>query len=89
MSNDPEPVLPFLPEAPARIRQKVEAGSLPITPPIRMFASYGSGEVCAGCDHVIQPDEIEYEFANGRSVRMHLGCAAIWDAERRRRDRRV
>jgi hypothetical protein len=78
--------MPFPPDAPQKIRDKVERGALPRTPPARMFAGYGRGELCGGCDHPIQPDDIEYEFVNGKMIRMHIGCAALWQAERRRRD---
>jgi hypothetical protein len=43
--------MPFPPDAPEKIREKVERGTLPRTPPARMFAGYGHGEICAGCDH--------------------------------------
>jgi hypothetical protein len=49
-----------------------------------MWAGNGHGDTCAGCDQAIRPDQIEYEFTDGEVVRMHIGCAALWDAERRR-----
>jgi hypothetical protein len=47
-------------------------------------AGNGTGQPCAGCDLPILPDQVEYEFGNGHMVRMHLGCAALWEAEHRR-----
>jgi hypothetical protein len=43
--------MPFPPDAPEKIREKVERGTLPRTPPARMFAGSGHGEICADCDH--------------------------------------
>ncbi len=77
--------MPFPPDAPDRIRHKVEVGLLPNVPPPRMWADQGDGQPCAGCDQPILPDQVEYEFGNGDVFRMHLGCAALWEAERRRR----
>jgi hypothetical protein len=78
--------MPFPPEAPAKIHRKVSEGTLPRTPPPRMWAGHGTGEICAGCDRPILPDQIEYEFGNGQTLRMHLGCAALWEKEMRRGD---
>jgi len=50
-----------------------------------MWAGQGDGHSCAGCDLPILPDQVEYEFGNGEVFRMHLGCAALWEAERRRK----
>jgi hypothetical protein len=77
--------MPFPPEAPKKIREKLELGLLPSVEPPRMWAGHGTGLLCSGCDHRIEADEIEYEFGNGQTLQMHLGCAALWQAERRRR----
>jgi hypothetical protein len=52
-----------------------------------MYAGYGRSEPCSGCDTPILPGQIEYEFeaTDGTAVRFHLGCAGLWEAERRRR----
>jgi hypothetical protein len=76
------PAMPFPPEAPAKIRQKIGQGLLPRKPFSKMWAGQGTGETCAGCDQPIRPDQIEYEFGNGGIIRMHLGCAALWEKER-------
>ena len=77
--------MPFPADAPEKIRHKVARGILPDTRPARMWAGFGAGRICAGCDHPIEPDQVEYEFGNGETMRLHLGCAALWEAERRRR----
>ena len=53
-----------------------------------MYAGYGRSEPCFGCATPILPDQIEYEFqaADQGTVRFHLGCATLWETERRRRD---
>ena len=76
--------MPFPPDAQEKIREKIAHGMLPRMPPAKMWAGHGEGHICAGCEQAIQPDQIEYEFANGETIRMHIGCAALWDAERRR-----
>jgi hypothetical protein len=79
--------MPFHPDAPARIAAKVESGDLPLDLPRRMWAGRGSGKSCNGCGEVIDPSQVEYEFeaADGHTVRLHLGCASLLEAERRRR----
>jgi hypothetical protein len=79
--------MPFHPGTPARIAAKVESGELPLDTPRRMWAGMGSGKPCNGCGEVIDPSQVEHEFeaADGRTVRLHLGCASLLEAERRRR----
>jgi len=77
--------MPFPPEAPEKIRRKMQQGALPVRQPARMWAGVGTGAVCDGCDLPIHPDQVEYEFGNGGIIRMHLGCAALWEKERRAR----
>jgi len=76
--------MPFPPDARAKIREKIANRRLPTKRPAKMWAGNGNGETCAGCDEPITPDQIEYEFTDGVAIRMHIGCAALWDAERRR-----
>jgi len=51
-----------------------------------MFAGFGTGKLCDGCDTRILPAQVEYEFeaTDGRVIRFHLGCAGLWEAYRRR-----
>jgi len=52
-----------------------------------MFAGHGDSQPCDGCDTVILPNQVQYEFdtPNGRIIRLHLRCYGLWEAERRRR----
>jgi len=52
-----------------------------------MYAGFGTGVPCVACDVPILSAQVEYEFetADGRTFRFHLGCAGFWEAERRRR----
>jgi hypothetical protein len=52
-----------------------------------MYADFGNGTQCIGCDTPIGPSSVEYDFvaADGREFSFHLGCAALWEAEPRRR----
>lgn len=81
--------MPFPPEAPKKIAAKVERGELSLELPKRMWAGRGSGKPCDGCGEVISASQVEYEFesGDGRTVRLHLGCASLLEAERRRRSR--
>jgi hypothetical protein len=80
------PAVPFPPDAPEKIREKMKGGLLPRNRPPKISAGYGNGELCAGCDRPIQPEEVEYEFHNGMEVRMHIGWAAVWEAQQRPHD---
>ena len=79
--------MPFPADAPGKIRAKVEDGRLPVDLPARMWAGPGSGQPCDGCEQIISRGQVEYEFesGNGRTIRLHLGCASLLEAERRRR----
>jgi hypothetical protein len=52
-----------------------------------MYAGYGDGQPCAGCGEVIDTSQVEWEatYQDGQAYRLHLGCAGLWDVERRRR----
>jgi hypothetical protein len=52
-----------------------------------MYTGRGSGRSCDACDQPIQPDQVEYEWESddGSVVRFHLGCAALLEAEQRKR----
>jgi len=78
-----------VPEVLARIiRSKLEDGTLPHEEPNRLRASIGSGELCTACERPIPPSQTEYEpqYHSRATIRLHLGCYGLWDAERRRRD---
>jgi hypothetical protein len=70
--------VPFPPDAPKKIRDKVDAGDLPRDKPRRMYAGFGNGRFCDGCETTILPAQVEYQFetatADERVIRFHLGC---------------
>jgi hypothetical protein len=78
--------MPYPPDAPRKIRERLDQGLLPREGSKTMFAGHGTKLPCAGCDEPILPSQVEYEFdVDGRIVRFHLGCAGVWEAERRQR----
>ena len=79
--------MPMSPSGSVSILSKLDSGDLPRNAPKKMFASYGHGHPCSGCGEVIYAAQVEYEmdYGDGVTCRMHLGCAALWDAECRRR----
>jgi hypothetical protein len=71
------------------IRKKLDAGTLPLDAPIKLWARFGRGDLSAVCEQPIRPSEPEYEpeYQDGRPVvRFHAGCHATWDVERQRRN---
>jgi hypothetical protein len=65
------------------IRSKLDAGVLPREATSSCGPSFGS---CRPCGRTILPQaEHELEFADGRLLHMHVGCAGLYEAERRRR----
>jgi hypothetical protein len=68
----------------AMIRLKVATAVLPKDAPVKMFAGYGTGMVCAACDLSTTKDDIEYEvdMADGRTFAFHQPCIALWHQER-------
>jgi len=70
----------------ARIRAKLDADMLPRHVEAKRFVGYGTWHLCSACDDAIHPSQIEYAFEapGGQTVRFHLGCAGLWEVERRR-----
>ena len=67
------------------VRHKVERGELPLDVPEKMYAGFGRDNPCDGCDQPIGRAQVEYEFTVGdRTLRLHLGCAGLLEAARRR-----
>jgi hypothetical protein len=79
--------MPLSPQQRERVLASIASGRLRLDPPQKMFAGFGEGRDCCGCGEVIDKTQVEYEAAyeNGQSHHLHLGCAGLWDAERRRR----
>ena len=70
-------------------RQRIASGELPCHPEARTWGSRGAGAPCSLCTRTIRADEVEYEVAfpdsrsqgDPRTVRFHLRCHAVWQAE--------
>ena len=70
------------------IRIKLDNGMLPKDAPPKLWAGTGSGKACSACEELIAPAQHEYElqYDDARaSIRFHLRCHGLWEAERRRR----
>jgi hypothetical protein len=82
--------VPLSPEQRQRVLDAIDSGHLRLDPPKKMYAGYGDGRECAGCGEVIDNKQVEWEatYEDGRAYRLHLGCAGLWEAERRRRQPR-
>ncbi len=69
-----------------KIRDKLGRGVLPRNRPEKICGSYGRRLPCDGCDEPILPAQVQYEFEVGeRTIRLHLGCMGLWEAELLRR----
>ena len=81
--------MPSPSDAPEKIREKVQRGDLPLIAPLRMWASFGTGNCCAGCDLPITSGQAEWEIEivpeGGLTLLMHFDCASLLAEERRRR----
>ena len=70
------------PQQRQRVLENTANGRLPLDPPSKMYGSHGDGRACHGCGEAIVSTQIEWEavYENGQTHRLHLGCAAVWDA---------
>jgi len=89
--------VPLTPEQRQRVLDAITSGRLRFDAPTKMYAGFGAGRICDGCGEPIDKTQVEheavYESAPGDHVagqvfHLHLGCAALWDVERRRAARR-
>ena len=67
------------------IREKLVTGCLPRTDVLRLRGVPGNGETCDGCGGTVTQAQLLMECeleACGCGVRFHVGCFALWDAER-------
>jgi hypothetical protein len=71
-------------EVSAIVRHRIAAGILPTDKPKKMWVGKGTGKSCDACDLVVTPADVEYEtdFTDGRTVRFHQPCLAVWHEER-------
>ena len=70
------------------LREKVDAGMLPLLDPIRLWVGCGRGYPCAVCEEAVRKSQTEYEpqYDDGLPpILMHAGCRGVWEAERQRR----
>jgi hypothetical protein len=68
-------------------RERIAKGQLPREmPPPRMWAGYGTGQLCSLCDKPIQRDEIDHTEAPVQTFRFHIVCHALWELECARAD---
>lgn len=67
-----------------RIRAKIAAGVLPGASAHQIWGGSGSGEVCAACDRVIDPEEaeIEADCVDEVTRHYHAACHLLVEAER-------
>jgi hypothetical protein len=67
------------------ILPKLDDGTLPTQAPNKVHSGYGSGATCGACGDTILRVQVEYELNypdERRTVRLHLGCARLWEAVR-------
>jgi len=62
------------------ISDKISRGLLPTERPLKLWVGRGNGRACDGCGLRIGPTHMEHEFdfPNGRTVRFHDDCTAVW-----------
>jgi hypothetical protein len=62
------------------IRDKLSRGLLPAERPLKLWVGRGNGRACDGCGLRIGPTHMEHEFdfPDGRTVRFHEDCTAMW-----------
>jgi hypothetical protein len=67
------------------LREKLAAGVLPKSLPVRATRGKGDGQLCSGCDTPIEPAHIQYEldFGAGQILRLHADCELGWRRETR------
>jgi hypothetical protein len=75
---------------PGKILDKLQAGLLPDHLPEKMGSGFGGGHACDACDEPVLAAQTEYtyELRDARVLRLHIGCAGLWQAELLRRGAR-
>ena len=68
----------------ALIAERLASAVLPKHAPPRRWAGYGRSDKCDGCDVPIRGSEIEdeFDFADGRRIRLHRDCTNEWTKQR-------
>ena len=64
------------------VRQRMDAGVLPRVRHDKRWIAYGYGYPCDACGDKILAVHVEHElfFPDGRRIRLHVGCAALYEA---------
>jgi hypothetical protein len=75
----------------ATARERIAIGKLPCMAPERLWVGHGSRKLCALCDKVIRPDEVEYEVDDDLDGAIltyffHMLCQSVWQLECARHD---
>ena len=67
------------------IRAKLDGGSLPNEGLLKMWGGRGTGRSCDACEEMISESALEIEGigSTGGTLRFHVKCFQLWDAERR------
>jgi hypothetical protein len=68
----------------AAIRQRIDAGRLPVMIPKRISAGYGTESLCDACEQPITRKQVEYDIDDvpyGAPLSLHLGCHVLWQIE--------
>ena len=68
----------------ALIRQRIDAGELPLMLSKTISIGFGSGLACLGCRQPIEREHLEYHafgVSYGTAVRLHWGCHVLWQLE--------
>jgi hypothetical protein len=62
------------------IADRLAGGQLPRTKSVQMWAGFGNGRPCDGCDERIGPTEVEHEHEVGddATLRLHAVCSVLW-----------
>ena len=67
------------------IQGKLLDGTLPYDSIPRVWGGAGYGEMCNGCNDIIEAAQFVMEWINlrGEGIQLHVECFYIWDQERR------
>jgi hypothetical protein len=73
-----------LAELSAVVRHKITAGLLPTDKPRKVWVGKGMGKPCDACELPVTSADLEYEtdLPDGRTLRFHQPCLAVWHEER-------
>jgi hypothetical protein len=71
------------------IRDKLDAGLLPLAVPVRIFCAHGHGDSCKACERPVVPAQLEYRFPTqddaDKPLHFHFHCFGLWLVALRRR----